>query len=210
MPSSVALNVPCYTFNPVFEAAYNEQRIKRVVYEDIYQFKFDNIASGAQFNQLVTNGISGIQSVLVVPYFNATANGGDMPIQSPFDAAGGTTSPLCLLNNCNICISGQNIFLRNTMYSYQSFLQNLYGVNAINGDLVDGLCSGLIGQLDFEMGYCYHYANTSRMLPEEVSVPKSVMVSGTNQSKKAIDLLVFVSYRREVAFDIFTGLRIDA
>jgi hypothetical protein len=96
------------------------------------------------------------------------------------------------------------------MYSYENFLKNLYGVNAINGGLTDGLTSGLIGQLDFEMGYCYHYANVSRMLPEEVQVPKSVTVMGTNLSAKDIDMFVFVSYRREIAFDIMTGLRIDA
>jgi hypothetical protein len=209
MASSVTLNIPLFTFSPVFEDAYLSSRVKKVVYEDIYQFKM-SAAAGATFNQLITNGISGIQSVLVVPYFTAAANGGDIPIQSVFDSASGTTSPLCLLTNFNVSISGQNAFQRNAMYSYENFLKNLYGVNAINGGLTDGLTSGLIGQLDFEMGYCYHYANVSRMLPEEVQVPKSVTVMGTNLSAKDIDMFVFVSYRREIAFDIMTGLRIDA
>jgi hypothetical protein len=133
-----------------------------------------------------------------------------MPIQSVFDSASGTTSPLCLLSNFNVSISGQNAFQRNSMYSYTSFVQNLYGVNSINGGLTDGLCSGLIGQLDFEMGYCYHYANVSRMLPEEVNVPKSVTIMGTNMSAKDIDMFVYVSYRKEIAFDVVTGLRIDS
>jgi hypothetical protein len=64
MASSVTLNVPIYTFNPVFEEAYLASRIKKVVYEDIYQFKM-SAAAGATFNQLITNGLAGIQSVLV-------------------------------------------------------------------------------------------------------------------------------------------------
>lgn len=207
---SILLNVPAYTFNPVFETSYLSAPVKKVVYSDIYQYQIVNqITAGQTFNNLITNGIANIKSVLVLPYYQASANGGISPIQSPFDTAGaGTTSPLCLLTQFNIQVSGQNAIYNTERYAYEQFLNQLYGVNAVNGGMTDGLTSSLIDQKQFEMGYCYYYVNVGRMLPVEEAVPKSVNILGTNMSSKAIDLFVFIEYGVEVSIDILTGARV--
>lgn len=207
---SVLLNVPAYTFNPVFESSYLSSPIKKIVYSDIYQYQLVNlIAAGQTFNQLITNGIANIKSVLVLPYYSSASNGDIMPIQSPYDpSGGGSTSPLCLLTQFNVQISGQNAIYNTQRYAYEEFMNQLYGQGAVNGGMTDGLTSGLIGQLDFEMGYCYHYVNVGRMLPVEEAVPKSVNILGTNTSAKAIDLYVFIEYGVEVSVDILTGSRV--
>lgn len=209
LTNSINLYVPAYTFNPVFEQAYLSSPVKRIVYTDVYQYLVQNVAAGATFNNLITNGIAGIKSVLVLPYYTATANGGQSPIQSPFDPAGaGPTSPLCLLNNFNVVVSGQNMIYNTQRYSYEQFMNQLSGCNAVNAGLTDGLTSSLIGQLDFEMEYCYHYVNCSRMLPVEEPVPKSVSIIGQNQSAKAVDLFVFVEYGVEISIDVLSGARV--
>lgn len=209
LTNSINLYVPAYTFNPVYEQAYLSSPVKRIVYTDVYQYPVSNIAAGATFNNLVTNGQAGIKSVLVLPYYTASANGGVEPIQSPYDPAGaGPTSPLCLLNNFNVVVSGQNMIYNTQRYSYEQFMNQLYGCNAVNAGLTDGLTSGLIGQLDFEMEYCYHYVNCSRMLPVEEPVPKSVSIIGQNQSARAINLVVFVEYGVEIAIDVLSGARV--
>lgn len=209
LTSSVNLYVPAYTMNPVFEQAYLSSPVKRIVYTDVYQYLVQGVAAGATFNNLITNGIAGIKSVLVLPYYTAAANAGVAPIQSPFDPAGaGPTSPLCLLNNFNVVVSGQNMIYNTQRYSYEQFMNQLSGCNAVNAGLTDGLTSSLIGQLDFEMEYCYHYVNCSRMLPVEEPVPKSVSIIGQNQSAKAIDLYVFVEYGVEISIDCLTGNRV--
>jgi hypothetical protein len=207
---SILLNVPAYTFNPVFETSYLSSPIKKIVYSDIYQYQIVNQLSGGQtFNQLITNGIANIKSVLVLPFFSSSANGGLSPIQSPFDpAGGGPTSPLCLLTQFNIQISGQNAIYNTERYAYEQFLNQLQGCNAINGNLTDGLTSSLVDQKNFEMCYNYYYVNCGRMLPVEEAVPKSVNILGTNTSAKAIDLFVFVEYGVEVSVDILTGARV--
>lgn len=206
--NSIQLYVPAFTFNPVFEQAYLSSPVKRIVYTDVYQYLVQNVAAGATFNNLITNGIAGIKSALILPYFTATANGGVAPIQSPYDSAGSTTSPLCLLNNFNVVVSGQNMIYNTQRYSYEQFMNQLSGVNAVNAGLTDGLTSGLFGQLDFEMAYCYHYVNCSRMLPVEEPVPKSVSIIGQNQSARAIDLYVFIEYGVEISIDVLTGARV--
>jgi uncharacterized alkaline shock family protein YloU len=87
-------------------------------------------------------------------------------------------------------------------------LNQLYGQNAVNGGLTDGLTSALIDQLAFENNYGYYYVNVGRMLPVEESVPKSVNIIGQNLSSYAVDLFVFVEYGVEVSVDILTGARV--
>ena len=207
--NSVILNVPAYTFNPVFESSYLSSPIKKIVYTDIYQYIINNIAAAGTFNNLVTNGIANIKSVLCLPFYTTTANAGVSPLQSPFDpAGGGPTSPLCLLTQFNVQVSGQNAIYNTQRYSYEQFANQLYGVNSVNGGMTDGVASGLIDMTDFEMEYNYYYVNVGRMLPVEEAVPKSVSILGQNQSSKAIDIFVFVEYGVEVSVDVLTGARV--
>lgn len=233
---SILLYVPAYTFNPVFEQAYLSSPIKQIKYTDIYQYQVLNIAgTNGTINNLITNGIANIKSVLIIPFFSAgtaavavasttavatlqatltlnpsTGLIAGMPVyQSPFDSAGcGSTSPLCHLSNFNVQISGQNAIYNMQRYGFEQFNDQLYGQNSVNGGLTDGLTSGLIDYLGFQNSQCYYYVNVERMLPVEQSVPKSVQVIGTNNSIHACDYWVFVEYGVEVSVDLLTGARV--
>jgi hypothetical protein len=218
--TSIILNAPAYTFSPVFEASFLSDPVKKIVYSDVYQYQVLNVSAGGVFNNLITNGIANIKSVLVLPFYSAgtagtpgvlapSGNGGLIPFQSPFDpAGGGPTSPYCLLNQFNIQISGQNAIYNTERYAYEQFMNQTYGVNAVNGGMTDGMSSGLVSQLDFETCYNYYYVNCGRMLPVEEAVPKSVNIIGQNQSSYGIDLYVFVEYGVEIDVDVLTGARV--
>lgn len=209
MLQSIMLNVPSYVFNPIYEQAYLSSSVKTIVYNDLYQYQVLNVPAGSNFNNLITNGIAGIQTVLVLPFYNAGFNQGITPYQSPFTTeGGGTSSPLCLLGNFNVVVSGQNAIYNTERYTYEQFTQQLYGLNAVNGGLTDGVNSGLINQLDFETMYNYYAVNVSRMLPIEEAVPKSVNIVGQNLSSMNLDLYVFVNYKTSVSIDILTGSRV--
>jgi hypothetical protein len=209
MARSITLNVPSYVFSPPYEMAYLGSPIKKIVYEDIYQYQVLNVGAGQIFNNLITNGLANITKVLVLPYFTTAANGNVSPFNSPFDGAGtGVTSPLCLLTQFQVVVSGSNSLYNTQRYSYQQFLEQLSGAGSINGDETDGLSSGLISQLDFETAYNYYYVNVSRCLDVEKSVPKSVSVQGMNMSGKAIDLIVFLAYEQTLSVDVQSGARV--
>lgn len=214
LSKSVYLYVPSYTFNSPFEQAYLSQSIKTIKYTDVYQYQVLNVGSGQQFNSLITNGIANIKSVLVLPFFNTNGtNSGFLtgqPVwQSPFDpAGGGPTSPLVQLTNFNVQIAGQNAIYNTQRYMFEEFNNQLYGCNAVNGGLTDGLTSGLVGRQEFDMEYCYYYVNVERMLPVEETVPKSVNILGQNNSAFAIDLIVWVEYGNEIKIDPLTGARV--
>jgi len=229
LSKSVYLYVPAMTFNPTFEQAYLSNSVKQIKYTDVYQYQVINTPGGQMFNNLVTNGIANIKSVLILPFFSSAASSGTalstrfghsnntntgflngIPVfQSPFDPAGtGCTSPLCHLTNFNVQISGQNAIYNTQKYSYEQFNNQLYGQNAVNGGLTDGITSGLINRQSFDMEYCYYYVNVERMLPVEMSVPKSVQILGQNLSTKAIDMYIFVEYGVEIQIDALTGARV--
>lgn len=208
LPTSIQLYVPAYTFNPQYEDAYLSSPVKKIVYTDIYQYQFSTSAS-ANFNQLITNGIANIKSVLIIPYFTSEENGQLLPYQSPFDDAGaGTTSPMCLITNFNVVVAGQNMIYNTQQRSYEQFLHQLRGCNSVNANLTDGLTSGLINKLGFEQKQCFYYVDCSRMLPVEEAVPKSVSIIGTNSSIKAVQYFVFIEYGVEVSVDVLTGARV--
>jgi hypothetical protein len=207
---SVTLYVPAYTFNPTFESAYLSSPVKSVKYTDVYQYQVLGIAKNSQFNQLITNGIAGIKSVLVLPFISSGETGiAVSAYNSPFDPAGaGPTSPLGVITNFNVVVSGQNMLYNTQRYPFEEFTQQLLGVNAVNGGLTDGLTSSLIDQTAFENEYCYYYVDVSRMLPVEETVPKSVQLVGTNSTQFKMDYMVFVEYGCSVDIDILTGARV--
>ena len=238
LSKSVYLYIPAYTFNPPFESSYLSSPVKVIKYTDIYQYQVLNIGAGQQFNNLVTNGIANIKSVLILPFYSSSAGGtpltmplgfgasgnyipavslspntgflsGTPVFQSPFDPAGtGPTSPMVYLTNFNVQVSGQNAIYNVEKYNFEQFNNQLYGQNSVNGGLTDGLTSGLVGRTDFDMEYCYYYVNVERMLPVEESVPKSIQILGTNLSSRAIDFYVFIEYGMEIKIDALTGARV--
>ncbi len=207
---SIYLYVPAYTFNPTFEKAYLSNNIKQIKYTDIYQYQVKGIGASEQFNNLITNGIANIKSVLIIPFYAKDYAGNNyQEFQSIFDTAGcGTTAPMVTLGNFNVQISGQNAIYNTQRYTFEEWNNQLYGQNAVNGGMTDGLTSGLIDFMDFQNSYCYHYVNVERMLPVEQSVPKSVQILGTNYSTDEINLWVFVEYGVQVSIDVLTGARV--
>ena len=207
--TSCRLYAPVYRFNPMAEQRYlSLSPTKKVEYNDIFQYSFTNIGAGETFNFLVSNGIANIQSVLVVPFLTASANGGIKGVLNPTSSAGATPDPVAL-TNFNILLSGVNLFLNNEDYDFEAFTHQLQSANQLNGNLTTGLTSGLIGRKEFQNLYRYYYGNCSRSLPSEEGISKSVQIVGKNLSAKAIDLMVFVEFKRSMTIDISTGARIE-
>lgn len=209
--------VPLYTFNPTTESQYlSLNKSKKVVYRDIYQYQVDVSTSGGgsgQFNQLLTNGIVGIKSVIIVPFIgsssNATGVGGLAPIVpfgSPFASEPSTTSPYIALSNFNLAISGVNVYTLNELYDFSNFKDELSQANSVMGGIVDGLSSGLIGFNEFQTAYRYMYIDCSRRLPAEDFVAKSVQITGTVYAQQPnISLYCFIEQEKEVVVDLETG-----
>jgi hypothetical protein len=209
---SCRLYAPVYKMNPLAEQRYLQLApTKKIEYNDVFQYQFDNVSgNNTSFNILVSNGIANIQSVLVIPFISASANGttGISTLLSPTASSGGTPDPI-VLTNFNIAVSGVNLFLNNEYYDYEAFNHELASANQLNGNLTTGLTSGLISEDDFSRGMRYYYGNASRVLPSEEGVSRSVQIIGQNASLLSCSLMVFVEFKRSIVVDISTGARIE-
>jgi hypothetical protein len=208
--NSCRLYAPVYKMNPLAEQRYLQLApTKKVEYCDIFQYQFNAIDPQSNFNILVSNGISDIQSVLVVPFLSPSANGTSYStLLSPFSTSGATPDPITL-TNFNILVSGINLFLNNEYYDYEQFNQELKSSNQLNGNLTTGLTSGLISEDAFSRGMRYYYGNCARVLPSEVGVSRSVQIQGQNVSLVQCNLMVFVEFKRSITIDLSTGARIE-
>ena len=213
--TSCRLYCDLYTLNPMREEEYlTNNRTKTIIYRDIFGYQFLNIPNGS-FNFLVSNGISNLKEIVCCPFISGTYNGTGSSassfstLVSPFSSEPATCSPLMLVNNWNIQISGVNAFINSKQYGYEQFQDELYGVGSINGGRTDGLSSGLISQNDFENMYGYLVANVSRRLPEEDRTPKSVQILGNNLTQVPIDMYVFCVMEKQIQIDLYSGKRLS-
>jgi hypothetical protein len=211
MMSSCRLYIDLYTMNPLKEEQYLLNRTKTIKYRDFFQFQLLN--QSLSINALISNGISNLKQIVVVPTIASTVNGvagGAVfsPNASPFTSEPATCSPLQYFSSLNFQISGVNIFTNNEVYGFEAFQNELYGVGSVNGGLTDGLSSGLISQTDFYNNYGYIVADVSRRLPEEDKTPKSVQLSMTISTALAMDLFVFCVFEKEIVIDTYSGRRV--
>lgn len=206
--NSCRLYVPCYTLDPQHELELiSIQKIREVLYTDIYNFNVTGIAAGGSFNSIVTNGICNPKFVIVIPMVNSAANAlaGLITYQSPFDSAPGTTAPLASIQNFNVQIGGRNIFQQNFNYDFEDFVNELSHANAINGGETIGLTSGLITQAMWSNSYRYYVADVGRHEKPEDLVPKSITILGTNNTAITMDYICFVVFGRKIKINMEDG-----
>lgn len=206
--SSCRLYIPAYEMSPVAESEYlSMKRVKEISYTDIYQYTVSNVAAGASFNQILTNGIIGAEELVVIPVFNGTAGVAAtialQTYQSCFDTVPATSSPLAALTQFNVQLSGKNVFQQNLQYDSSVFRDEVVSANTSDDNFAGK--AGLIGRQDWDALYRYYVVDLSRRLASEDAIPKSVTITGTNAGAKAVDLLCFISFRRSIQIDLSTG-----
>jgi hypothetical protein len=205
---SIELHVPSYVMNPALETAYiSAGSNRKVVYDDVYSFSIRGVESNQNVNQLVTSGIRGIKSILMVPHLAADANGGVNEFQSvQSSCGGGDCAMLHALTNFNVQVGGVSQLSQNVRYGYELFNEQFAGVNAINSGMTDGLTSGLISQKSWETKHGYIYLQVNRGTELEKAAPKSVQVQYQNITNKKIDYYIFITYETSINLDVGIGV----
>ena len=214
-PLPVRLYAPLYTMNPLRLEEYLNMGQKLIQYTDIFSYVMYNVAPSS-FNQMISNGMSGIKKVIICPFVASGYNGSVdnttalSVLHSPFASEPSTTSPFPggALTELNVKIAGMNVLQNNVKYGYESFLHQMYGINSINGGVTSGINSGLISQRMWQNNYQYYVFDCSRHLPEEDRVLKAIELFGNNNCVVPLDLFVFIEVQREIKIDIATGARV--
>jgi hypothetical protein len=193
----VELWVPAYQMLPDVELNYAENHMRDVSYYDYYQFSLKGITSSGTFNHLVSNGISNLKAVLIVPLFSDLNNNVNL-----FDDGG--PQLMAHISDFNVLVGGSNVLHQDSRYTYQQFNNEFFHEFGINGNQSPGLGSCLI---DFKswLKKPYYYVNCSRVPLEQQKAYRSLQIKGTNPTQKTIDYVIFAIYEKNFQLDIISG-----
>jgi hypothetical protein len=56
-----------------------------------------------------------------------------------------------------------------------------------------------------ENAHRYYLCDSSRRLPSEDSIPKSVVLQGINDTSRIMDFICLIVYERKITIDMLTG-----
>ena len=193
----VELWVPAVQMLEDVEMNYSQNHLRDVSYFDYYQFTLKNVASGESFNHLVSNGISNLKAVLIVPQLQSLNNNVNV-----FDD--GLPQLMGHINNFNVLVGGSNVLHQDSRYTYQQFNNKFFNEFGVNGNQSTGLGSSLI---DFKswLKKPYYYVNCSRVPTEQQKAYRSLQIKGTNSSALAMDYVIFALYEKSFSLDVLSG-----
>jgi hypothetical protein len=221
--------VPLFTLNPNFTSEYLKIGQKKFNYTDVFSFQPAPIEPSAIFSLQIAYGLKNIQKVIIVPFISAKSNciqkstntttkiikdnyqmNSFSPLISPFASEGATTSPFigACLSEFNCKVGGKNILSTNLKYGWETFEQQLMGINSINGGMSVGLTSGLINERMWNSNYQYYVFDCSRFTDNLGEQPLGVELVGINNSLVALDLHVFIEVKKEFILDLSTGAKL--
>lgn len=193
----VELWVPAYQMLPDVELNYAENHMRDISYYDYYQFSLKGISSAGTFNYLISNGISNLKAVLIVPLFSDLNNNVNL-----FDDGG--PQLMAHISDFNVLVGGSNVLHQDSRYTYQQFNNEFFNEFGINGNQSPGLGSCLI---DFKswLKKPYYYVNCSRVPLEQQKAYRSLQIKGTNPTQKTIDYIIFAIYEKNFQLDVISG-----
>jgi hypothetical protein len=193
----VELHVQAVQMLPDIESNYAQNHLHDISYHDYYQFTHRNIAGGETFNHLVSNGISNLKAVLVIPQLSSLNNNVNV-----FDD--GLPQLMGHINNWNVLVGGVNVLMQDSRYTYQSFNNEFFHESGINGNQSPGLGSSLIDYKSW-LQKPYYYVNCSRVPMEQQNAYRSLQIKGTNSSLLTMDYLIFAIYEKSFKLDVISG-----
>jgi len=193
----VELWVPAYQMLEDIETNYAESHMKTITFNDYYQFSLKGVGSGESFNHLVSNGISNLKSVLIVPLLSSLNNNVNV-----FDD--GLPQSFAHINNFNVMVGGSNVLHQDSRYGYQQFNNEFFNEFGINGNQSPGIGSSLI---DFKswIKKPFYYVNCSRVPKEQQKAYRSLQIKGTNSSALTMDYYIFAIYEKNFSLDVISG-----
>lgn len=209
--SACRLYVPAYRLDTMYITSLLETKpIIKVKYLDYYPYQVVNTPAGQAFNSILTNGIVNPKALIVIPFVNpgsaSAVNAKDLnQYQMLFDSAPGTSAPFGSITNFQVQLSGENVFMTNQQYTFSQFMDEFQHIFALNGSETTGINSGLVSHSMWKNAYRFYVADLSRRSRDQDKSPKSVLISGTNNTKVAVDYMCFILFEKEVSIKIDTG-----
>lgn len=209
--NSCRLYVPAYRLDTVYQLNLLQSKPTQTIkYLDYYTYTVSGTASKTSFNSILTNGIINPKAIIIMPFASpgnaAAVNAKNLPAyQMLYDSSPSTTTPQASITNFQVQVAGENMFMTNQQYSYSQFLDEFQHLFALNGSIDTSINSGLISHFMWKNAYRYYVCNLSRRVSSEDKIPKSILISGTNNTLVAMDYVCFVLFEKSITIDTASG-----
>jgi len=203
--------VPLVSMNAELESIYLKDNVKTVLFNDFHVYNsgnLSNIGKNATVNTLLSNGLTRIRRLIVMPFLNAKSNGnkGFGPMESCFcDEPSTLASPYLHIDDFNVTLSNVNVYPQNIKYNFEHFLNEIHSDGSLGAGLNGQMSSGLINQQTFDT-YPHLVVNLERKSKSGDDVPQSIGLTFKNASSFTVDYTVIIEYQREVHIDKSTGM----
>jgi hypothetical protein len=204
---NIELHVPVVELKPAIATQMVNLGQKRVVYNEVLSFV--QTGKNESFNDLITNGVSHMKRMIIIPVCSSAGNGSNnvSPHLSPFDTVPSTCSP-CSIENFQVQVANKNIYASPINYSYESFMLEMNGKYGTEYSMYPGLSSSRISLTDYVNNYGYIVVDLKRKHSEDESVPLSVQISGNITSLKKLDFYIFIETEKSFTYNVETGQRL--
>ena len=194
------------TIQPELAEEYKlNNRAKKCIYRTILTNQYNNITSGANFNQLISSGITHPTGVLIVPYVSSQASYsfGDFAYKSPFDTVPSDAHPLSLIN-LQVTIGGQNVLQSVLNYNYETFIEQV----SVAEQLTSADFGVTVGLFDASWWNAnrFYFINVERSNITDKIETRNLNISFTNNNNVPIDILVFTFKSNQLTCDVETGV----
>lgn len=202
------LYVPTYVLEASHELKLIQSGPKTISYTDVYVNFVKNLGSGDgsdfHFQQLLTNSISRLKRLIIIPMLNKASNEDVAVSESCFTSEPSTCTPN-LIQDFNVLLSGSNLYSQPLKYRYDHYINELHGAYGIENGLMDGVSSSLISMRDYNNKFGYIVCDlTKRQLADE-NTPISVEITGVIKGTLKLDLLCYLEFEKDITINMMDG-----
>lgn len=201
------LYAPAYTLSPEVKKSFEVSPQRHLVYNDIHMNHIRKVPPGS-FNYLVTNAISRLKRLIIVPYHTENGTLGWDSLSSPFTEDGLCHPAPCTIQDFNVSVSGVNIYSTSRKFKFEQYLDELDCSFGSEGGLIDGQTTGLFGLQDYESNQGYIVVDMSRKSEPDETVPVSIEISGSLGGSKHMDFLCYLELEKDITIDCITGMKL--
>jgi len=204
--TTTSLFVSTVKLSPTMEKQYLFQPEKTFRYEDVIVQKINNVTTGTEVQQIITNNMSRLRKMVILPYHAGdTATAVPNALLNPFDgfAAGYLSSPMMGVDNFNVHVSGVPVYHSNLNKSADFFreFQNM----TLNGGAASATNGSLVDFKQYLSQYGAIVVDLTRHTESVDDLAKNVTVQFRNNTKLTCSYIVYLYYEKQISINAELG-----
>ena len=203
------LYAPAYTLSPFVKKELEASPQRHLIYNDVLINHIRDISPGGAFNKLITNSITRLKRLIIVPYLNKSGSMGWSSVESPYCEDGLCHPSAINITDFNVSVSGVNVYSTSRKFKFETYLDEMNCAFGVEAGLQNGVSTGLFGMFGYENNQGYIVVDLSRKSEADETQPVSLEISGVNNSPQQLHFLCYMEIEKDFKIDCMTGAKLS-